>query len=124
LGLADRPVALRGLRPEALFQDRKYALYADADAHRRHVLATEHAHQAVVPVHMRVFKGLSIQGLGFRLLLRGARTFTALLQFDLESMEGLHASHLALYVLAAKRSPAGHCTFSRGTLETALSRER
>ena len=38
-----------GLHGESALEDGEDALNANADAHRWHVLAAEHAHQAVVP---------------------------------------------------------------------------
>ena len=49
LGFADGGAVVLGLRGESALEDGEDALNADADAHRWHVLAAEHAHQAVVP---------------------------------------------------------------------------
>ncbi len=49
LRLAEGCAVLLSLLPQPAFQDGKDALDADADANRRHILAAEHAHQAVVP---------------------------------------------------------------------------
>ena len=55
--LADAAARVGGALQQLRLQDGEHALHADADAHRRHRRAAEHAHQAVVPAAARTSCG-------------------------------------------------------------------